>query len=130
MVTRDVVQKARERSRAAFEAAHYDGVCTVTTHVKTVDANTKLTRIAETATLIDEPCHLSFEIVRATDQSDSAAALAQAVKLFISPEAAIPTGSKITVTQAGVTGDYTHSSIPAMYETHQEIMLDPFKRWA
>jgi len=42
----------------------------------------------------------------------------------------IPEGSKITVTQNGVTHDYERSGKPAVYSCHQEVPLELFKEWA
>lgn len=47
-------------------------------------------------------------------------------KLFISPDVAIKAGSKIIVTQHGRTTEYSNSGVPAVYPTHQEIMLTLF----
>ena len=40
------------------------------------------------------------------------------------------TGSKITVTQNGVTTDYASSGKPAVYETHQEVILELKEKWS
>ena len=45
------------------------------------------------------------------------------IKLFLSPDIIVKAGSNITVTQAGKTTEYIASGIPAIYDTHQEIML-------
>ena len=66
----------------------------------------------------------------ATCVCDSVDAALQATKLFISPDITIKPGSKITVTQTGVTTEYTGSGVPAVYPTHQEIMLELFESWA
>jgi len=129
-VTGDAVQKARARARAAFESAHYDGQCTVIEHQEVTNERSKLTNYEDHAVLEDQECHLSYAKVNAAIQSESAAAVTQIVKLFISPDVEIKPGSKIVVTQAGRTETYTHSGIPAVYETHQEIILDPFERWS
>lgn len=54
----------------------------------------------------------------------------QIIKLFMSPEIEIKPGAKITVTQAGVTETYECSGTPAVYETHQEIILKLAGRYA
>ena len=56
--------------------------------------------------------------------------MAQSVTLYIDPSVDIPEGSKITVTQNGVTRDYERSGRPAVYSCHQEIPLELFKGWA
>ena len=59
-----------------------------------------------------------------------AAQVAQSVVLYIDPSVDIPEGSKITVTQNGVTRDYERSGKSAVYSCHQEVPLELFKEWA
>ena len=54
----------------------------------------------------------------------------QTTTLFISPDVVIEPGSKIVVTQNGKTVAYKQSGEPALYNTHQEIILELFERWA
>jgi len=56
--------------------------------------------------------------------------MVQSVKLFISPGVVIKEGSKITVSREGMEFVYASSGVPALYPTHQEIMLELFKGWA
>lgn len=124
----NMVKAAIKAARKAIEST-YEGVLTVTEHQKVTDENTKLTDYQEVVVMENQPCHLSFETLNSAVQSESAAAVTQTIKLFVSPDISIKAGSKITVTQAGVTADYTCSGIPAVYETHQEIILELFERW-
>lgn len=82
------------------------------------------------AVLVGQPCRLSFETLKTAQQTESAAAVTQVIKLFLSPEIRVKPGSKVTVTQDGVTVDYKCSGVPAVYPTHQEIILELFDRWA
>lgn len=82
------------------------------------------------ASPVKQPCKLSFETIAATVQTDTAAALSQGTKVFLSPDVSIKAGSKLTVTQNGVTTAYKSSGVPAVYSTHQEIMLELFTKWA
>jgi hypothetical protein len=116
-------------ARKALEST-YDGVATVIEHQKVRNEKTKLTEYEDVTVLEGQPCKLSFSSIAAVIQSESAASTTQTTKLFISPDIKIKPGSKITVTQSGVTNDYTYSGVPAVYQTHQEIMLDFFKDWA
>lgn len=122
------VEAARQAARKAIEAT-YDGVLTVTEHQKVKDEVTKVTGYKDVVVLTDQLCRLSFERLQTAIQSDSSASVAQTTKLFVSPDIVIKAGSKITVTQAGVTTDYTCSGIPAVYMTHQEIIINLFKSW-
>ena len=121
---------------AAYKAARkamedtYGGVLTVTEHRKVRNEQTKLTSVEDVVVLLNQPCKLSFESVAPVQQSETAAAVSQTVKLFLAPDVMISPGSKLTVTQNGVTGDYTRSGVAAVYPTHQEIMLELFERWS
>lgn len=126
MVT--VMQAAQAAARKAIEST-YSGLVTVTEHQKVKDPVTKLTNYQDVTTLENQPCKLSFERLQAAVQSESAVSVAQTVKLFLSPDIVIGVGSKLTVTQVGVTTDYTSSGVPAVYSTHQEIILDLFEDW-
>lgn len=122
------IKTARKAARQALEST-YDGVATVIEHKKVKDEKTKITSFEDVTVLEGQPCRLSFSKNTSVVQSDSAASVAQIIKLFISPDITIKPGSKITVIQNGVTTDYTYSGVPAIYATHQEIMLDLFKEW-
>lgn len=69
-------------------------------------------------------------IVSCDLKTESVAKTSQIIKLFMSPEIEIKPGAKITVTQAGVTETYECSGTPAVYETHQEIILKLAERYA
>ena len=118
-----------DKAKKAIEAL-YEGTCTVYTGEKDKDPDTKETVFTETPILTNEPCRLSFSSFPATNMIDHAPALGQATKLFISPGVTIPPGSKLVVTQNGVTTAYSNSGEPARYVTHQEINLELFKGWA
>lgn len=127
MVT--AIQAAQKTARKAIEST-YRGLVTVTEQRKVKDPVTKLTEESDVIVLENQPCKLSFENIKAAVQSDSAASVSQVIKLFVSPDVSIKAGSKITVTQTGITTDYAYSGVPAVYPTHQEIVLDLFKDWA
>ncbi len=122
------VQAAQGAARKAVESA-YSGTLTVTEMKKGMDSRSKLTKTEPVVVLEDQPCRLSFETLRAAVQTDTAAAVTQITKLFVSPDVVIRPGSKITVTQDNVTTDYTRSGVPAVYPTHQEIVLELFKEY-
>ena len=123
------IRAAQGGARKAIEATYF-GTLTVTEMKKGMDAKTKLTKAEPVVTLENQPCKLSFETLKSAVQTDSAANIAQVTKLFVSPDVSIRAGSKITVTQDGVTTDYTRSGVPAVYPTHQEIVLELFKEYA
>lgn len=118
------------KARAALEST-YSGVCSVYEYGKITDPETHITTHGEKCVLEDHPCRLSFgKLAPTVESSGAAATAAQSVKLFISPDVGIKSGSKIFVTQNGVTTEYAASGIPAVYPTHQEIMLELFRGWA
>lgn len=110
--------------------ATYLGTMTVMERKKGKEEKTKLTKAEAVVVLENQPCKLSFETLKAAVPTDSAATITQGTKLFVSPDVSIKAGSKITVTQDGVTTDYTSSGVPAVYPTHQEIILELFEEFA
>ena len=106
----------------------YTGTFTVTERKKVVREDHS-TGFVEAQTVTGQPCRLSFTTSPAAGDGDTAA-LTQSVKLFCAPEVNIPEGSRLTVTQNGVTGDYARSGMVAMYNTHAEYVLEAFRGWA
>jgi len=123
------IEQARRAARKALERT-YEGWATVYEYREVTDPDTYLTDFKEVAVLEDQPCKLSFKTLDATTDTGTVAAIAQGVKLFLSPDVTIAPGSKIVVTQCGVTTTYSNSGVPAKYHTHQEITLTLFERWA
>ncbi len=123
------METARRVARQAQEAT-YEGLCTIIEYRDIIDGKTKLSSEQEVAVIKDQPCKLSFEKLDTVTQTETAAAAAQGIKLFLAPEIKVNSGSKIIVTQNGVTGEYSSSGVPAIYSTHQEILLELFRRWA
>lgn len=123
------MKAAQKTARKAIEATYF-GTLTVTELQKVRNEKSKLMEESEVVVLQDQPCRLSFESLQATAQSESSATVTQGTKLFVSPDITIKAGSKLTVTQDNVTTDYTRSGVPAVYPTHQEIILELFKEYA
>ncbi len=119
---------AREATRKAIEST-YEGVCNIVEYGDILDEQTKITSQGEIIVLEGQPCKLSFETISAANQSDMAASVSQRTKLFIAPEITVNSGSKIVVTQNGITTEYSASGEPAVYFSHQEIMLELFRGW-
>ena len=120
--------------KAAVESL-YSGTCTVTATTPTFDESTKQTTHTETTLFTNQPCRLSFISAPPSDKlvsfsnnlihSDTPRAhfVDQQIKLFIDPALDIPPGSKISVTQNGLTQYFKSSGAPAVYSSHQEIEL-------
>lgn len=121
-------KNAMVKARKAVESL-YDGICTVIEYQEFKKEN-KSTGHKEVVVLEKQPCRLSFSTITDTSTSDTASHLVQTVKVFLAPELAIKAGSKLDITQNGVTTSYKSSGVPAVYQTHQEIVLELFKGWA
>lgn len=117
------MQAAQKAARKAIEST-YTGLLTVTEYQAVKDPVTHITKNQKVVVLENQPCKLSFETIKTAIQTEAAAVISQAVKLFVSPDVTIKAGSMITVTQNEVTTEYTSSGVPAIYPTHQEIMLE------
>lgn len=107
----------------------YIGTMDVYEYAQTTDVTTHVTSASETKVLDQIPCRLSFN-QSPVASSDDVASISQVIKLFFSPEYDIKAGSKVVVTQNGVTTDYKHSGVESIYDTHKEVVLDLFERWA
>lgn len=124
-----VLEAARKAARRAQEAM-YEGLCTIVEYHTVRDEKTKLSEEREVVVMENLPCKLSFEKLDAASPTETATAISQGVKLFLSPEVRVNSGSKIIVTQNGITGEYSASGVPAVYATHQEIVLELFRGWS
>ena len=106
----------------------YDGVCTITEHQKVKKEN-KSTAFEEVVVLENQPCRMSFKNVNSANQTDTASVVTQTITVYLSPDVLVKPGSKLTITQNGVTTVYKSSGTPAVYSSHQEIQLELFKGW-
>lgn len=121
------LEKARGAHRKAVELL-YEGTCTITIYESYLKPN-KATGHREVIVLEDEPCRLSYNGFPAAEKGETGATKQQSIKLFLAPEIDVIPGSKIIVTQNGVTENYCRSGQPAVYATHQEVELDLWKGW-
>lgn len=126
----NAIEAARKAAKEAIEALYYEGTCSIVEYQDVTSETTKITRQEAVTVQENIPCKLSFEKLNAVVQTDTAAAMAQGVKLFVAPDVEIKSGSKIVVTWMGETLEYSCSGQPAIYPTHKEIMLELFKEWA
>ena len=108
----------------------YDGKCTIIEYKKVQKPN-KSMGFSEVLVYSDVPCRLSFSSSNPINHvGEGVSALNQTIKLFLENGYVIRPGSKIIVTQHGVTQEYKSSSVPAVYSNHQEINLNLFEGWA
>lgn len=129
MVLKEKAFNAFSPLKAAVESLYF-GTCTVTATTPTFDESTKQTTNTETILFTNQPCRLSFISAPPSDKltpfshnTPRAHYANQQIKLFIDPSLDIPPGSKISVTQNGVTSLFKSSGAPAVYSSHQEIEL-------
>ena len=123
------MENARKAARRAQEST-YEGLCTIIEYRSVRDEKTKLSEEKEVTIIENQPCKLSFEKINTAAQTETATVISQGIKLFLAPEIQVNSGSKIIVTQNGVTEEYACSGKPAIYQTHQEVMLELFRGWA
>ena len=109
------------RHRQALERLWKDR-CWVYIQEEVTDSTTKLTDFQEKPLFEDQPCKLSFSTLSA-NAGDELPVVAQAVKLFLSPELTVPPGSKIVVKRSDREFTYTRSGEPGIFSNHQEILL-------
>lgn len=103
--------------------SQYKGTCTITEYQNVKDPVTKITALTPVDVVTDQKCRISYQKFPQAEQSETTDNIVQVVKLFISPDIIIKPGSKINVTQNGVTETYESSGKPAVYEHHQEVIL-------
>ena len=125
----EAVRQAQIMHRKAIEET-YDGVCTIYEQQPFENPETLDTVFEEVQVQGDIPCHLSYSSAPAVTDNGTGAALTQTILLFMAPEMKIRPGSRIEVTQQGVTENYSRSGQPAVYFSHQEMELTLFKEYA
>ncbi|MEG0778651.1 MAG: hypothetical protein RSE64_07510 [Oscillospiraceae bacterium] len=106
------------------------GSCTAYVREPTVNETNGRSEFSERIAFRNEPCRLSFKSAPAVSPNSEAMAVTQTIQLFMAKTASVPNGSKLIITQNGVTGEYGMSGVPAVYEYHQEITLELFRGWA
>ena len=122
-----VLERARALAKKAMEDIYFTEKCDVIEMQSVRDERTKITKASEIKVLENQPCKVSYGSLNTVGQTSTGATNRQTVKLFISPDITIKPGSKVVVGRNA----YKASGVPAVYaDTHQEIMLDMFDRWA
>lgn len=107
----------------------YKGRCRVVEYSKKRNSSTKINERIEKVVIQNVPCRISYEKISNANSGDTNNQVTQIIKVFIAPELIIKPGSKLIITQNGRTCEYKNSGLPAIYETHQEILLEIFKGW-
>lgn len=120
------LDKVRKLAKSAQQLL-YDGICTIYEDKKVMDPLTHETVCDEVPVHIDVPCRLSFKSFPSTTDSQTVDTLTQEIKLFLDTNIAIKAGSKVVVTQNGITNTYKNSGQAAVYATHQEVILSLYE---
>jgi len=115
-------------ARAALRRMWGD-TCTVYEYKPVLKKN-KSTVHTPAPVIVDAPCKLSFSSLSAVNQTDTAAAIVQTVKLFLDETLEIKAGSKIVVKRNGKEFVYAYGGEAGIFEHHQEIVLKPWEGWA
>lgn len=109
----------------------YGDTCNIYESGLRKDPKTKITKPASDILVAEnQQCRISFKTISPTSQTESNNKTSQEIKLFIAPELLIKEGSKIVITRNGRTTEYKNSGTPAIYSTHQEIILTLVKEYA
>ncbi len=125
----DAMKRTRKIHRKVIEST-YDGTCNIYEKQSYKDPDTKVTGQKMMKVVEDRSCHLSFSNISPADETENISRIRQVIKLFLAPEIVVKPGSKIEVTQAGRTEFYSGSGKPAVYCSHQEIVLELWKEKA
>nr|DAL93840.1 MAG TPA: head closure knob [Caudoviricetes sp.] len=119
----NAILQARKAHKKAIES-QYEHICIIKEFKSVKDPVTKVTSKKDVIVLENQPCRLSYKNVTSTNQTEANATVQQTIKLFIAPEIKIREGSKIFVEHEGRTTEFKHSGKPAIYSSHQEIVLE------
>lgn len=125
----ETIKQAQRMHRKAIEAT-YDGTCRIYGMKPIRDPMTKVTRQEETLVQDGIACHLSYSSTAPAAGSDTVTSAVLTIKLFLAPELVVPPGCRIEITQQGRTESYAQSGKAALYSSHQEIMLESWKKYA
>lgn len=117
-----MLQKTALVRQKAFEKL-FDGVCTITVKEEYTRENGS-TALRDSVTVTNEPCRLSHASSPVASDNGVVTLANQTVKLFISPTVTIPEGSKVTVTQYGITKTYKRSGMPVVRDAIQSVELE------
>lgn len=102
----------------------YRGTLTIHEWSLITDPVTHISSEVETITVADQPCMLSHTSTAPTTSAEGIPSVVKSTKIFVAPDVIIKEGSKLVVTQDGVTNTYERSGVPSVYPTHQEVSVN------
>lgn len=114
--------------RKGYEALYKD-TCTISEYKKVLNDD-KSTSLVKTVVCENQPCRLSVSSKSHDTDTSSASEQSQTITLFMSPDITVGSGSDIVVTHEGRETAFKNSGYPAVYPTHQEIVLELGKEHA
>lgn len=116
--------------RVARQRLYY-GLADIYGARKTTDPITGITKVESDALLHQNvPCKLSHKTIKEDSQTDGPSVVAHSIKVSITNEIVIPSGSKMTITQNGKSATYKSSGESAQFIVHQEVPLVIDKRYS
>jgi hypothetical protein len=101
----------------------YTGLCRVEGQTTYKDPITGVERPSRGVIFDNQPCALSQASLPSVLQTDTNNDIGYDGKLFIAPDVAVPSGSRIFVTQDGMSYEFEQSGEPFIYPAHQEIKM-------
>lgn len=108
-------------AKTAIEALYTD-TCDIVEQKKNTKNGVVTFRTEKTAESL--PCRLSVSAKTTTTNNDVSAGVSQKIELFLAPEITVPAGCRMLVHHMGRDIVYKASGVPAVYATHQEILLE------
>lgn len=115
-------------ARKEFEKM-YDSKCDIYKNKEITKANMSI-GYEEVKVYENEPCRVSSSSKTPSSPTDNMSNISMNIKLFISPNIKVMPGSRIVVTSKKEQLAFKSSGIPAVYDTHQEIVLESFEEYA
>lgn len=105
----------------------YDDTCNIYEFEKVKNLETKRFTSEPFLKFENIPCRISFKNISQAQEGTGFLAVSQVTVLFINSEISIKEGSLIEVIRQEKRMKYKCSGIPAIYSSHQEIILSTYK---
>jgi hypothetical protein len=102
-------------------------ICNIYEYKKITNSKTKRTEFEPVLIHENVKCRVSFKNISVANQKTGEAEIKQVTVLFISPDIVIKENSKIDIMRNGRVTEYQNSGKPAVYRSHQEIILNLYK---
>lgn len=102
----------------------YRGKLTIHEWKLVTDPITHVSSEEELIVVEEQPCLLSNTSTAPTTSADGIPSVIKTTKIFVAPDIPIREGSKLVVTQDGITNTYERSAVPSVYPTHQEVSVN------